>query len=143
MIPLQVQLDLAQAAVDAGSVAGLGLSVYIGIKAIKYMRRAIEGGPGDYYQGYSVIDDMSDRAIQYQADRITFDADGNASFSDPKRDFADAAKDVIRNQSFFGGASKPPSFPDAFTTAYQYRLKREAGDRIAEAKGWDDRDHPW
>lgn len=96
MIPLQVQLDLAQAAVDAGSVAGLGLSVYIAIKAIKYMRSAIDGGSGDYYQGYTVIDDMTDRAIQYQADRMSADSPSNA-----QRDFSDAAKDVIRNQSYF------------------------------------------
>ncbi len=161
-LPLQVQLDLVQAASDAISICGMGLAIYVGIKAIQFMRRAIDGGPIDHYMGYTVIDDLVDRATQYQADRMSADMPSNA-----RRDLSDAAKDVIWNQPFFGGDpaglgrtraeytirdaplsdhdfdpdQSGPS--DSFTTAYQARLTRDAGDRIAEAKGWDDRDHPW
>lgn len=98
MIPAALTTALTDGLADAISVAGLVLLIVVGVALFKYMRKAVGDSPWD---GYTIADDVNDRAISYQADRSTFDSDGNYVQSDSKKDFSDAAKDVIRRQKHF------------------------------------------
>lgn len=96
MVPVEVTAMLQESLSDVMTVAALSVVVVIAIAAFKFMQKAVGGS--DPWAGYTMADDIHDRALSRNAER-PFQEVGNGVHW--KSDRAAAARDVTRNQKWY------------------------------------------
>lgn len=93
--PLIDQIDMSSTAASLLLVAGALVGVYILWFGVRMILRAFGGNP---WAGYSLRDDIDDRALTLNAAR-PFEEVGNGSAW--SQDRSQAAREVTRNQKWF------------------------------------------